>query len=129
MGNIISLSSMIIGPVEIQLILPFSVHFVYGARLRNSIPLDSTKIKTFLTRIFLTITTKMNLLFSRAFHLFFIDCRCDCKEIAKQERTALSGSYWFVLILSKNTSKKQKPSKCKIETQDFWLLESTPLLP
>ncbi len=120
---------MIIGPVEIQLFLSFSAHFVYGAGLRNSIPLDSTRIKTFLTRIFLTITTRTNLLFSRAFYLPFIDCQCDYKEIAKQERIALSGSHCCVLILSRSTSKKQKPSICEIKTQDFWLLQSTPLLP
>ena len=88
-------------------------------RLRNSIPLDLTKRKIFLVRIFLLITTKMNLLFSRASYLFFIDCQYGCKEIAKQKRMALFESYSYALISSKSTRRKRKLNTYGNKNRDF----------
>ena len=59
----------------------------------------------------------------------FYRLQCEFKEIAKQERTALSGSHWCALILSRSTLKKQRPIMYGIETLDFWLLQSTLLSP
>ena len=117
--NIVLLLLMIIGPVRLQLTLPFNKHFAYDTRLKNSILFNSTKTKTFPAQIFLTITTKMNLLFSRTSYLHFIDYLCNCKKIVKRERMVLFGSPWSALIISRSILRKQKLTMYGIDTRDF----------